>query len=62
MVEPAHLARLGVHRPDPPAAIGEAVATAQLAEGVAGKRRPDITTGPDMSCGPAALSSFALGW
>jgi hypothetical protein len=35
VVEAAHLVRLGLRRPHPAIAIGEAVAAAQLAEGVA---------------------------
>ena len=40
MVDASDLVRLSVHDPQPAAAIGEAVAPAQLAEGVAGEGVP----------------------
>ena len=60
MVEPAHLVRLGVHRPGPSAAIGEMVAAAELAEGVAGEGLPGAlfagheSQGYATSCRPAS--------
>jgi hypothetical protein len=39
-LQAVHVVRHCVHRPDPAAAIGDAVAAAELAEGVAGEGVP----------------------